>query len=231
MIEIKNLIKQYDSDFTLEIPDLVSSKGEMIGLAGNNGAGKTTLLNLILDLIPATSGHVYSKGKDVAHSEHWKPYTGSYLDEGFLIGFLTPLEYLNFTGSLYGYSKTDVDDFILKYSDFLENEIIHSGKLIRTLSTGNKSKLGILAAIMGAGEVLILDEPFAHLDPSSQFKLKRILKQLAEEKNLTMIISSHDLKHLADLCSRIIILSDGKIKKDMLASTETLKELEAFFGV
>jgi len=231
MIQVKQLLKKYDGGFTLSIDDLNIETGEIFGLVGNNGAGKTTFFRLILDLIKSTNGEIHSKGKNVAKTEDWKEYTGSYLDERFLIGFLRPLEYFEFIGSLYGVNESDIDVFMNKYVDFLGKNVVTNKELLWYQSRGNKTKVGILSALIGSPEIIILDEPFAHLDPSSQIRLKQILKNINEEKKTTLLISSHDLKHVTEVCNRIVVLDNGKIQKDIKTTDETLKELESYFAV
>ena len=231
MLEVKNLKKLYNDSFALTIQNLKITKNESFGLVGNNGAGKTTFFRLILDLIQANEGEILSNDKTVAYSEHWKQYTGSFLDENFLIEFLTFREYLEFIANLNGLNQKDVDDFILKYSDFLGNDLIESKKYIRDLSKGNQSKVGIISAIIGETEVIVLDEPFAHLDPSAQIRLKNILIDLRQNENRTLLISSHDLKHITEVCDRIVVLDNGSVKMDLKTNPETLKELENYFAV
>ncbi|MBI9052398.1 MAG: ABC transporter ATP-binding protein [Bacteroidales bacterium] len=231
MIEVKSLAKGYNGTIVLDIPELKIEKGESFGLVGNNGAGKTTFFRLILDLIKANKGEVLSQGIDVKKTVDWKSYTGSYLDEGFLIDFLTPEEYFNFIASVNNLSKGDIQKFMDEFEDFFNGEIIGKGKYIRDLSRGNKQKVGIAASLMTEPEVLILDEPFASLDPSSQIRLKNLLKKLKEEKNLTMLISSHDLNHVTEVCERIVVLDKGIVIHDIKTQEDTLKELESYFAV
>ncbi|MFW5760134.1 MAG: ABC transporter ATP-binding protein [Cyclobacteriaceae bacterium] len=228
MIEINNLKKFYGRKFSLSIEKLTIKEGNFIGLVGNNGAGKTTLLSLILDLIQPTTGSVLSKGKNVSESDDWKNYTGSYLNEGFLIPFLTPLEFLEFIGNLHEKNSADINDFLNRHTGFFSDDIT-SKKYNRELSAGNKNKLGILAAVFSEPEILILDEPFSNLDPSSQSWLKTRLKELHRE-GVTIIISSHDLKHVTEICSRILLLENGVIIKDTNTSSGTLAELEDYFN-
>ncbi len=231
MIEIKNLLKRYGKPIAADIPELSIGENESFGLVGNNGAGKTTVLSLILDLIKANDGKVLIKGNNVAQSEDWKNFTGSYVDEGFLIGFLSVSEYLYFTGGLYGLNKKDVDDFQEQYDDFLNREMFADSKLIRDLSAGNKSKVGILSALIGNPEIVVLDEPFANLDPSSQMRLVSMLQTLHKDKHVTLLISSHDLNHITTVCKRIVLLENGKIVKDLNKNTDALGELEEYFAV
>lgn len=231
MIEVTQLSKRYGKLTAVDIPELKIPDGQSFGLVGNNGAGKTTFFSLILDLIKATTGDVKANGLNVAQSEDWKQFIGSYLDESFLIEFLSPWEYLEFIGKLFGWNKNDIEEFLGNYQDFIDTDMVKSNKLIRSLSKGNKSKVGIIASLIGNPEIIVLDEPFAHLDPSSQIRLKSILASLKEDKNITLLISSHDLKHVTDVCDRIVILDDGKIQKDIITTQETLRELEAYFAV
>lgn len=229
MITIEKIQKRYGNNIVLSIDHLEIKAGECFGLVGNNGAGKTTLFSLILDLIKPTKGEVTSKSVNVASSEEWKNYTGSYLDEGFLIDFLTPDEYFNFIGKIHGLNQVDLNNFLDQYSEFFNDEIIGKKKYLRDLSKGNQKKVGLIASLIGNPEVLILDEPFANLDPSSQIRLKKLINDLPD--HITIIISSHDLNHVTEVCDRIVVLDKGEVVKDLHRSEETLKELETYFTV
>lgn len=231
MIEVNNLSKAYNGVTVLNIPNLEIKKGTCFGLVGNNGAGKTTFFSLLLDLIEPTSGSIINRGFQINKSEDWKPFTSAFIDETFLIGYLTAEEYFYFVGELRGQNKADVDRHIQKYTDFFNDEILGKQKYLRDLSKGNQKKVGIIAAFIGNPEVIILDEPFANLDPTTQIRLKRILKEFADNPEVTILISSHDLLHTVEVSNRIVALEKGNIVKDIETSEETLKELEAFFAV
>ena len=231
MILLNNLSKQYSGNTVLDINSLTIQNGESFGLVGNNGAGKTTMFRLILDLIEANSGEVLIDNQSVARRDDWKIFVGSFLDEGFLIDFLTPEEYFNFVGKLYNKSEGDIAQFLDSMKDFFNEEILGGKKLIRDLSKGNQKKVGIAAALLPDPKILILDEPFTALDPSSQIRLKRLLNDLQETKGMMMLISSHDLNHVTEVCKRIVILEKGLIVKDIQRSEDTLKELESYFAV
>ncbi|MBC8486920.1 MAG: ABC transporter ATP-binding protein [Bacteroidetes bacterium] len=231
MIEVKDLTKVYSGVTVLNIQDLKIEKGESFGLVGNNGAGKTTFFRLILDLIRANSGFITSKKSDVSKSNDWKYYTGSYLDQRFIIDFLMPEEYFEFLSSVHGLSKGDLDKFYENFNEFFNEEVVGKKKYIRDLSHGNQQKVGIAATLMAKPEVLILDEPFNGLDPSTQIRLKNMLNQMKKENGITMLISSHDLNHVTDVCERIVILEKGDIVHDLKGSKNTLKELESYFAV
>lgn len=231
MIEIKELSKAYNGVTVLNIPSLTIGDGESFGLVGNNGAGKTTLFRLILDLTAATTGEVVSNGEGVARNEAWKSFTGSFLDESFLIDYLTPEEYFYFIGKLHDRTEEDVDRFLDTMKDIFNGEVLGTKKLIRTFSKGNQKKIGIAAALVADPQVLILDEPFTALDPSSQIRLKRFLAELRERTGMSMLISSHDLNHVTEVCKRIVVLEKGLVIKDLHTGEDTLKELEEYFAV
>ena len=230
MITTSNVSKSYSGNQVLHIENLDIPTGQSFGLVGNNGAGKTTYFSLLLDLIKPTTGHIVSNGIQVNNSEAWKPFTSAFIDESFLIGYLTAEEYFYFIGELRGQNKADVDKLLGEFEDFFHGEILGQRKYLRDLSKGNQKKAGIVAALIGHPEVVILDEPFANLDPTTQIRLKDIIKQLTAKKEVTVLISSHDLLHVTDVCQRIVVLDKGKIIKDLATNEATLKELEAHFA-
>jgi ABC-2 type transport system ATP-binding protein len=230
ILEIKNLKKIYAGRTVVNIEGLTINAGETIGLVGNNGAGKTTLFRMLLDLIRPDEGGIFSKEQDVSSNDVWKSYTASFLDEGFLIDYLTPEEYFIFIGSLHKQSIMDVEAALMQYKEFFNGEILNSGKYIRDFSKGNQNKIGIASALMQNPELLILDEPFANLDPTTQIRLKTLVKNLKSNRGVTTLISSHDLNHVTDVCDRIILLEKGIVIKDFLKDENTLKELEVYFS-
>ena len=228
---IRDLKKSYNNTTALDIADFIISDGGVIGLAGNNGAGKTTLFRLMLDLIKADCGSVQIDGIDVARSEAWKENVGAYLDDSFLIDYLTPEEYFHFIGKICGIDKQTIYERITRFSHFLGEEILSASKLIRNLSAGNKQKTGIVAALLHNPQLVLLDEPFNFLDPSSQVALKHLIKDYNQSTGATIIISSHNLNQITELCERIILLEHGIIIKDIDNSDGTAKsELDYYFG-
>lgn len=230
MITINNLSKTYGTATVLNIENLEIPNGETFGLVGNNGAGKTTLFSLMLDLIQASTGFVSIDGVKVNESEVWKNKVSAFVDDSFLIGYLTPEEYFYFIGELRGQNKASVDEFLKPFHDFFNGEILQSGKYIRDLSKGNQKKVGIVGAIIGNPEIIILDEPFANLDPSTQIKLKNLIKELSKQDGVTFLISSHDLSHTTEVCNRIVVVNKGHLVKDIQTTPETLKDLEQYFS-
>lgn len=231
MIHIENLSKRYQQNVVLQIDELHITEGESFGLVGNNGAGKTTLFSLLLDLIEPTSGFVKNNDINVSQSEDWKSFTAAFLDESFLIGYLTPTEYFKFIADLRGVSQADLDVFLQPFSAFFNDEILNNTKYIRDLSKGNQKKVGIAGAFIGNPKVVILDEPFANLDPTTQIRLKNLLKEFAAQKNTTMLISSHDLQHTVEVSNRIVALQKGQVVKDIQTDENTMSELQSLFAI
>jgi len=231
MITINTVSKKYGKAEVLNLESLEIPTGQSFGLVGNNGAGKTTLFNILLDLIRPTTGSVINNDISVHKSESWKTFTGSFIDESFLISYLTPEEYFQFIGDLRGINKADIKEFLGQFDEFFNDEVLEKKKYLRDLSKGNQKKVGIVAAMMGNPKVVVLDEPFANLDPTTQIRLKKILKTLTDNKAVTVLVSSHDLSHVTEVCNRIVVLDKGHLVKDIETSQETLKELERYFSV
>jgi len=231
MISIKNLKKSYKGIDAVDIGALEIQAGEVIGLVGNNGAGKTTFFRLLLDLIRSDEGEILSKGNDVTKTEEWKSYTAAYIDEGFLIDYLTPEEYFYFVGKLNRLSNADVDDFLQTYSAFFDDAILNKGKYIRDFSKGNQFKIGIIAALLSNPELLILDEPFANLDPTTQLRLVDMIKMMAAAKRMCILVSSHDINQVSEVSSRILLMEKGKIIKDIAGGETAYEELVDYFKV
>lgn len=243
-IELKRLVKSFKDKTAVDIDSLHIADGEMVGLVGNNGAGKTTLFRLMLDLLKADNGYVEltfatddadpndTLTVNPAMLEDWKQYTGAYIDSGFLIEFLTPEEYFDFIAKVSNISKEQLDTRLDEYAQFMGGEIMGQKKLIRDFSAGNKQKIGIVAALINQPQLLILDEPFNFLDPSSQNILKQLLTNYNSRHGATILLSSHNLQHTVEVSSRIVLLEHGKIIKD-LPNTEGSAdaELEDYFSV
>ncbi|MEM6646576.1 MAG: ABC transporter ATP-binding protein [Bacteroidota bacterium] len=228
-IDVHQLIKRYGPAFDMEIGEYHVLEGDAIGLVGNNGAGKSTFLRLVLDLAKANRGYVLINGRNVADSITWKAFTGSYLDESFLIDYLTPDEYLAFVGQVYGYERAQLHAALDPFRSFYTDEPLgQTTKYLRELSKGNMKKVGLIAAMFIRPKLLILDEPFANLDPRSQIQLKQLLGDLNTDGS-TLIVSSHDLLHVTDICNRITIMKSGRIVKDIHATEMSYRELEQFF--
>lgn len=231
-ITIDNLLKTFGEKKAIDIENYVINEGDILGLVGNNGAGKTTLFRLTLDLLQADKGSVCIDDIDVSKSEEWKNFTGAFIDEGFLIEYLTPEEYFYFIGKMYGLNKETVDKRLEPFHRLMNNEIMGQKKFIRNFSAGNKQKIGIISAMLHHPQLLILDEPFNFLDPSSQSLIKHLLKEYNKNTGATILISSHNLNHTTDICPRIALLENGVIIRDIQNENNSAeKELEDYFNV
>ncbi len=230
MITISNLKKQFGETVACDIEQLTINDGDILGLVGNNGAGKTTLFRLLLDLLQPDGGSVLIDNINPAQNEDWKQNVGAYIDEGFLIDFLTPEEYFAFLGKVSGMTQTEVDERLKDFEQFAAGEVFGQKKLIRNLSAGNKQKVGIISALIRRPKTVILDEPFNFLDPSSQLILKHVLTDYAKETGATLIISSHNLQHTVDISTRIVLLEHGVVIRDLPnQDASAAAELEAYF--
>ena len=231
MITIQNLQKHFGETCACDIPAFTVNNGDILGLVGNNGAGKTTLFRLLLDLLKADGGSVNIDGVNPAESEAWKQHVGAYIDEGFLIDFLTPEEYFTFLGKISGIPQAEIDERLKQFERFSGGEIFGQKKLIRNLSAGNKMKVGIISALLRRPEVVVLDEPFNFLDPTSQLVLKHLLRDYAQQTGATILISSHNLQHTVDISTRIVLLEHGRIIRDLPNHDGSASaELQAYFS-
>ena len=247
MIKIENLKKSFGQTTACDIDALTINDGDLLGLVGNNGAGKTTLFRLLLDLLEADEGEIgmlhsspslsTDEGQseapiNPAKSEEWKQFTGAYIDEAFLIEFLTPEEYFQFVAQANGMTQEETDERLKPFEHFMQGEILGQKKLIRDLSAGNKQKVGIISTMLSRPDLIILDEPFNFLDPSSQIIIKRLLKEYHDTTGATILISSHNLQHTIDISTRIALLEKGHIVKDLQNEAGSAEaELEQYFSV
>lgn len=230
MILIENLKKSYNKNEVLNIPKMEIPQGQSFGLVGNNGAGKTTMFRIILDLVRASSGKVTIEGNDVSKTQDWKTFTGSFIDEKFLIDYLTPEEYFSFLAKIYGVNQADLNLFLQSFIELFNDEILGNKKYIRDLSKGNKKKVGIASALIGNPSIVLLDEPFENLDPTSQIRLKKLIREYQQNKQVTFLISSHDLNHVTEICDRIVLLEKGTIHTDLQVNETTLAQLNEYFS-
>jgi ABC-2 type transport system ATP-binding protein len=231
-IIIENLRKNFGEKTAVNINQFEIPSGQILGLVGNNGAGKSTLFRLMLDLIKADEGRVLMGSTDVSQTEEWKSWTGAFVDESFLIDYLTPDEYFQFVARISGTPNEEYQSFLARFEHFMAGELMGQNKLIRNLSAGNKQKVGIVAAMLLRPKVLILDEPFNFLDPSSQSAIKNLLLEYNRETGATILVSSHNLQHTVDISPRIALLENGVIIRDIdNADGKAQEELENYFKI
>ena len=212
-VQLETLKKVFGENVALDIDAFTINSGDVLGLVGNNGAGKTTLFRLILDLLKPNTGYVTIKTEDAeyitSNCEDWKTFTGAHIDSGFLIDYLTPDEYFAFIAKVNGIPKEDIDEQLKRDEDFMNGEVCGQNKLIRYLSAGNQQKVGIIAALLNQPSLLILDEPFNFLDPSSQIAMKYLLEDYNKQTGATILVSSHNLTHTLDICTRVALLEQS----------------------
>lgn len=229
-VELSNLKKRYGSNVVLDVPSLSIGSGELVGLVGNNGAGKTTMMRLMLDLIQASEGTVTIDSVNVAKNYMWKSVTGSYLDSTFLIDIYTPEEFFGFVAEAYDISDQELKLRLQEYEMLMNGDILGTGKLIHDFSNGNRQKIGIIAAMLVNPQLLILDEPFNYLDPSSQIVVAKLIQKMNRDLGTTVVVSSHNLNSINDICSRILLLDKGRVLMDKAHEPGSMdRDLEDYF--
>lgn len=229
-VELSNLKKRYGSNVVLDVPSLSFGSGELVGLVGNNGAGKTTMMRLMLDLIQASEGTVTIDSVNVAKDYMWKSVTGSYLDSTFLIDIYTPEEFFGFVAEAYDISDQELKLRLQEYEMLMNGDILGTGKLIHDFSNGNRQKIGIIAAMLVNPQLLILDEPFNYLDPSSQIVVAKLIQKMNRDLGTTVVVSSHNLNSINDICSRILLLDKGRVLMDKAHEPGSMdRDLEDYF--
>ena len=207
-IKIKTIHKTY-KQFELVIDHLFIDPGSSVALLGKNGAGKTTLLKILLDLTSIEKGEVFLGEVEIHRDESWKAYTNAYLGEEFLVQYLTPKEYFKLLCELNETNYEDFEEFLGKISYFFPLTLLEDKKLIRAYSSGMKKRIGIASAFIGNPKIILLDEPFANLDPSARYQLGKLIE--LERLDRTLLLSSHDLHHVNQVCNTLLILDQGKI--------------------
>ena len=209
MIQVKNLSKKYGKFVAVDNLNFKINDGEIIGLLGPNGAGKSTTMNMITGFIDATEGQILINEKDILkNSKEIKKQIG-YMPENIpLYQDLTVKEFVKFMAELKGVSKKDkkneVEETIKKVGlTDVQN------KLIKNLSRGYKQRVSLAGAIVGNPKILILDEPTVGLDPKQIIEIRELIKSLG--KNHTVILSSHILSEVSQICEKVIIINKGKL--------------------
>ena len=244
-IQLENLKKCFGDKTAVDIQNFTINDGEIIGLVGNNGAGKTTLFRLMLDLLKADEDNVkmfpnkqQAENEDIPSeinpsvSEDWKMLTGAYIDNSFLIDFLTAEEYFEFIGKVSGLSKQQTEERLKDFEHFMNGEVLGQKKYIRDFSAGNKQKVGIIAALLNRPQLVVIDEPFNFLDPSSQNQLKRLITEFNQSTGATVLISSHNLQHTVEISTRVALLEHGVIINDFDNTDGKAEEkLEEYFNI
>ncbi len=223
MIEVKNLTKKYGGNVAVDDVSFKIRGGRIYGFLGPNGAGKSTTMNIIAGSLAATSGSVLINGCDICDDPIEAKKQIGYLPEiPPLYADMTPVEYLRFVAEAKGVKAARIDKQVNEVME--QTGITHmKDRLISGLSKGYKQRVGIAQAMLGNPDVIILDEPTVGLDPQQIIDIRALIRKLGEEK--TVILSSHILAEIREVCDHIIIISRGKIVAD-----SSLEELESRAG-
>lgn len=225
MIEIKNLRKSYDGktdvlkEMTVTIPD-----SSVFGLVGINGSGKSTLLRLISGVLRADHGQILIDGEDVYENEKIKKQIFFLPDDPYYTANVCANELADLYRATHDFSEEI-------FREYLERFRLDAKKPIRNFSKGMKRQVFVALALAVQPKYLLLDEAFDGLDPLARLSLKRSLAKMVEEKNGTVIISSHSLRELEDFCDSYGIIDHGNMTSsgDLEGSIQKIHKFQAAF--
>lgn len=219
MIEVKNLVKKYGDHTAVDHLSFTVEKGQIYGFLGPNGAGKSTTMNIMTGYLGATDGEVLINGHDILKEPEAAKKSIGYLPElPPLYMDMTVMEYLKFSAELKKIKKEDREQEIEKALKLVKLADVQD-RLIKNLSKGYKQRVGLAQAILGFPEIIILDEPTVGLDPKQIIEIRELIRELAKEH--TVILSSHILAEIREVCDYIMIISKGK-----LVASDTQEHLE-----
>ncbi|HUH97071.1 MAG TPA: ABC transporter ATP-binding protein [Anaerolineales bacterium] len=210
IIEIQDVGKKFGNHQAVAQLDLSIEQGELFGLVGPNGAGKTTTLRMLVTLLRPDRGEIRINGLSVLREARQVRKLIGYIPDVFgLYGNLTVAEYLDFFGACYGIVPDRRRRLIGELLELVS--IAHRREdLVDTLSRGLQQRLALARVLMHDPQVLVLDEPASGLDPRARVEIRRLLAQIAE-RGKTIVISSHVLTDIAELCSRVAIMEQGNL--------------------
>lgn len=218
MIEVSNLTKKYGSNYAVKDLNFKIEKGRVYGFLGPNGAGKSTTMNILTGYIAATEGSVVINGHDILQEPNEARSCIGYLPEQPpLYQEMTVSEYLDFAAELKGLKGDEKKRSIKEAEDQLYLGPVE-GRLIRNLSKGYKQRVGFAQALLGTPEIIILDEPTVGLDPKQIIEIRGLIRELGQKH--TVILSSHILSEVSEVCDHIMIISRGELVAS--SSTEEL---------
>lgn len=219
MIEVKNLVKKYGTHLAVDHLDFQLEPGKIYGFLGPNGAGKSTTMNIMTGYLGATEGEVVIDGHDILKEpEEAKKHIGYLPEIPPLYMDMTVLEYLEFAAELKEIPRKEREDSIQTVIDITKLNDVEF-RLIKNLSKGYRQRVGLAQAILGFPDIIILDEPTVGLDPKQIIEIRELIRSLAKEH--TVILSSHILAEVREVCDYILIVSKGK-----LVASDTPENLE-----
>ncbi len=211
MIEVRNLVKRFGSNYAVNDISFEIGDGEIVGLLGPNGAGKSTTMNIITGYLSSTSGSVKIGGIDILENPtEAKKQIGFLPEQPPLYGDMTVTEYMHFVYELKGVKEPE-EDHIASILGMVKLTDVKT-RLIRNLSKGYRQRVGIAAALVGDPKVIIFDEPTVGLDPKQILEIRNLLRGLA--KKHTVILCTHILAEVQSVCERVIIINRGKVIAD-----------------
>ena len=223
MIEVKNLVKKYGNHIAVDHLNFTIEEGHVYGFLGPNGAGKSTTMNIMTGYLGATEGEVLINGHDILKEPEEAKRQIGYLPElPPLYMEMTVREYLEFVAELKGIAKNKREESINEVEKMVKIWEVEN-RLIRNLSKGYRQRVGLAQAVLGFPEIIILDEPSVGLDPKQIIEIRELIRQLA--KKHTVILSSHILAEVREVCDYILIISKGK-----LVASDTPENLERNLG-
>ncbi|MFO8192238.1 MAG: ABC transporter ATP-binding protein [Bacillota bacterium] len=212
MIEVHNLTKRYGPHLAVDNITFGVSKGEVVGLLGPNGAGKSTTMNILTGYLSATEGDVTIDGMNILEEPETVKRRIGYLPESPPIyGEMTVREYLKFVCRIKQVPRNEIQDRIERGLDTVGIVEVYN-RLVGNLSRGYRQRVGLAQALMGNPDILILDEPTAGLDPKQIIEIRDLIRELGAEH--TVILSSHILPEVSEVCRRVMIINDGRIVAD-----------------
>ncbi|RHS78880.1 ATP-binding cassette domain-containing protein [Firmicutes bacterium AM43-11BH] len=219
MIEVKDLVKKYGSHLAVDHLSFTLESGKIYGFLGPNGAGKSTTMNIMTGYLGATQGSVLIDGHDILKEpEEAKKHIGYLPELPPLYMDMTVQEYLEFAAELKKLPKEKRESDISEVVKLTRLQDV-SGRLIKNLSKGYKQRVGLAQAILGFPEIIVLDEPTVGLDPKQIIEIRELIRTLSEKH--TVILSSHILAEVREVCDYILIISKGK-----LVASDTPENLE-----
>ena len=209
LVDVQHLRKEFDGTVAVADVSFVVPRGEIVGVLGANGAGKTTTIQILLGLIKPTSGTVTIFGKDLERhrveilqrANFSSAYTG-------LPSNLKVRENLRIFAMIYG-----VKDYRQKIDELLEMfEIVHlRDKITGHLSSGESTRVNLCKSLLNDPELLMLDEPTASLDPDIADKVRKLLRRIQSERQITMVYTSHNMLDVEEVCDRVLFMHKGLI--------------------
>ena len=209
MIQVENITKKYGSLTAVNNINFEIDEGEIVGFLGPNGAGKSTTMNMITGFIEPTSGRIIVDGYDISKKPRKAKRQIGYMPEGVpLYSDLTVKEFVTYMAELKGVPKKEKKDKVQKAIEETGLQDVQN-KLTRNLSRGYKQRVSMAGALVSNPKVIILDEPTVGLDPKQVTEIRALIKELGKEH--TVILSSHILSEVSQICNRVIIINNGQI--------------------